>query len=76
MFHVKKGCSPDNAACEGFCGRLKNEFFYHRSWNNVTIEEFSEQLDQYLHWYNEKRIKVSLQGMSPVQYRKSLGIVC
>ena len=47
-----------------------------RSWNNVTIEEFSEQLDQYLHWYNEKRIKVSLQGMSPVQYRKSLGIVC
>lgn len=27
----KKGCSPDNAACEGFFGRLKNEFFYHRS---------------------------------------------
>lgn len=24
-----KGCSPDNAACEGFFGRLKNEFFYH-----------------------------------------------
>ena len=24
----KKGCSPDNAACEGFFGRLKNEVFY------------------------------------------------
>jgi transposase InsO family protein/transposase-like protein len=24
----KKGCSPDNSACEGFFGRLKNEFFY------------------------------------------------
>ena len=24
----KKGCSPDNAACEGFFGRLKNELFY------------------------------------------------
>ena len=23
-----KGCSPDNAACEGFFGRLKNEMFY------------------------------------------------
>lgn len=22
--HVRKGCSPDNAACEGFFGRLKN----------------------------------------------------
>ena len=27
----KKGCSPDNAACEGFFGRLKNELFYGRS---------------------------------------------
>ncbi len=45
----KKGCSPDNAACEGFFGRLKNEFFYHRSWNNVTIEDFCARLDQYIH---------------------------
>ena len=27
----KKGCSPDNSACEGFFGRLKNEMFYGRS---------------------------------------------
>lgn len=27
----KKGCSPDNSACEGFFGRLKNEIFYDRS---------------------------------------------
>ena len=27
-----KGCSPDNSACEGFLGRLKNEMFYGRSW--------------------------------------------
>ena len=24
----RKGCSPDNAACEGFFGRLKTELFY------------------------------------------------
>lgn len=72
----KKACSPDNAACEGFFGRVKNEFFYNRSWFNISIEEFCIMLNQYLLWYNEKRIKLSLSGMSSVQYRKSLGIAC
>ena len=48
----KKGCSPDNAACEGFHGRIKNEFFYNRDWRSITIDEFIAQLDQYLHWYS------------------------
>ena len=26
----RKGTSPDNAACEGFFGNLKNEFFHGR----------------------------------------------
>ena len=32
------------------------------------------KLDEYIHWYNETRIKISLGGMSPFQYRRSLGI--
>jgi transposase InsO family protein len=28
----RKGCSPDNAACEGFFGRLKMEMFYLLDW--------------------------------------------
>ncbi len=71
----KKGCSPDNAACEGFFGRLKNEMFYCRSWSGVSIDTFVEELDKYIHWYNEKRIKLSLGAMSPLQYRRSLGLV-
>ena len=71
----KKGCSPDNAACEGFFGRLKNEMFYHRSWAGVSIEEFIAILNDYLHWYNEKRIKMSLGAMSPLEYRRNLGLV-
>lgn len=71
----KKGCSPDNAACEGFFGRLKNEMFYYRLWGGVTIEQFMAQLDRYIHWYNEKRIKISLGGLSPVEYRQSLGLI-
>jgi len=56
----KKGCSPDNSACEGFFGQLKNEMFYNRSWQNVSINEFSRILNEYIKWYYEKRIKISL----------------
>ena len=70
----KKGYSPDNAVCEGFFGRLKNEMFYNRSWTGVSIEEFMDILDEYLVWYNEKRIKLSLGAMSPLEYRRSLGL--
>lgn len=48
-----KGCSPDNAACEGFFGRLKNEMYYHRDWINTTLEEFMQQVDSYIRWYNQ-----------------------
>ena len=70
----KKGCSPDNSACEGFFGRLKNEMFYCRSWIDVSIDQFINELDRYLRWYNEKRIKMSLGAMSPVAYRHSIGL--
>ena len=70
----RKGYSPDNAACEGFFGRLKTELFYPRNWMSATIEEFVAILDSYIHWYNEKRIKISLGFRSPVEHRRSLGI--
>lgn len=70
----KKGCSPDNAACEGFFGRVKNEMFYGRSWWGVTMEAFIDELDSYLRWYNQTRIKTSLGGMSPLEYRQSFGL--
>jgi transposase InsO family protein/transposase-like protein len=69
----RKGCSPDNAACEGFFGRLKTELFYPRKWEGITIEEFMKIVDSYIHWYNEKRIKISLGSLSPIEYRESLG---
>ena len=64
----------DNSACEGFFGRLKNEMFYGRSWRDVSIEEFMLCLDDYIRWYNNDRIKESLGWMSPLEYRKSLGL--
>src|SRR5450830_492229 len=69
----RKGCSPDNAACEGFSGRLKTELFYPRNWQSTSIEQFIQTLDSYIRWYNEKRIKISLGALSPIEYRESLG---
>jgi transposase InsO family protein/transposase-like protein len=70
----RKGCSPDNAACEGFFGRLKTEMFYSRDWMSTTIDEFVAGLDTYIRWYNEARIKISLGGISPADHRRSLGL--
>lgn len=70
----KKGCSPDNSACEGVFGRVKNEMFYNRKWSGISIEKFIEILNKYLHWYNEKRIKMSLGALSPIQYRMNLDL--
>ena len=70
----KKGCSPDNSACEGVFGRIKNEMFYNADWSGVNISEFIGILNDYLYWYNEKRIKKSLGYLSPIEYRHRLGL--
>lgn len=51
----KKGCSPDNSACEGFFGSHKNEMFYNCSMSCVSIDAFIDILDQCIRWYVEKR---------------------
>lgn len=66
----RKGCSPDNSACEGFFGRLKNECFYGEDFSSYTIQEFIDYIDEYIDWYNEERIKMSLGGISPFEYRR------
>lgn len=70
----KKGRSPDNSACEGFFGLIKNAIFYGRDWRGVSIDEFITLLNNYLHWFREKRIKQKLGYKSPIQYRASIGI--
>ena len=69
----KKGCSPANAACEGFFGRMKTECFYNHSLETLSLEELKTYLNDYIHWYNNDRIKNTLGGLSPVQYRLSRG---
>ena len=69
-----KGCSPDNAAAEGFFGRLKQEFFHGRDFAGVTIKGFIERLDAYMTWYRDERIKLTF-GTSIAKRRRELGLM-
>lgn len=69
-----KGCSPDNAAAEGFFGRIKQEFFHKRSFAGVTMDEFIGMLDEYMVWYRGRRIKTEF-GTGIMDRRRGLGLV-
>ncbi|MGQ5425493.1 IS3 family transposase [Thermophilibacter sp. ZX-H3] len=58
----RRGHSPDNAAAEGFFGRLKVEFFRGRDWSGWTAEEFMGALSGYVRWYQEGRLKSFVEG--------------
>lgn len=69
-----KGCSPDNAAAEGFFGRLKQEFFHNRDHHGKSIDEFIDDLHAYMVWYRDERIKTQY-GMSIRRHRQELGLM-
>ncbi|EER9344905.1 TPA: transposase [Escherichia coli] len=55
-------------------GRLKNEMYYGCKWSVITPEKFMQQVDAYISWYNERRIKLSLGAVSPKMYRQQCGL--
>ncbi|WP_438819612.1 IS3 family transposase [Mycoavidus cysteinexigens] len=63
----RKGNGLDNAAMESFFATIKSEFFYLNKFCN--IDELQVGLSDYIHYYNHERIKLRLDGLSPVQYR-------
>ena len=66
--------SPDNGMMESFFGILKSEIFYGYEKTFNSLEQLEKTIVDYIDYYNNKRIKVKLKGLSPVQYRtKSFG---
>lgn len=63
----RKGNCLDNAMMENFFGIMKTELLYRKEFG--SIEQFKNELMQYIHYYNNERIKLRLNGKSPVQYR-------
>jgi hypothetical protein len=68
----RKGCSPDNAASEGFFGRLKTEMFCPRDWRATTVDEFIDALDSYIRWYNARGSRSRLALLVRSNTRKVL----
>ncbi|MGO6898906.1 IS3 family transposase [Rhizobium ruizarguesonis] len=63
----RKGNCLDNAAMESFFATLKSELFHPNRFE--SIKSLKDGIDHYIHYYNHKRIKLKLKGLSPVQYR-------
>ena len=63
----RKGNCLDNSCAENFFGLLKSELLYLQEFKSMT--HFKDELVKYIEYYNNKRIKGKLKGMSPVQYR-------
>lgn len=63
----RKGNCLDNAVVENFFGLLKSELLYLQKFD--SLEHFKQELCEYIVYYNNKRIKCKLKGLSPVQFR-------
>ena len=69
-----KGRGPDDAAAEGFFGRLRRGFFRKRGFQGVSIDGFITLSDECVVWYGDRRIKTEY-GMSVMDKRIGLGLV-
>lgn len=63
----RKGNCIDNSPMENFFGLMKQEMYYGEAL--CTFEELKGRIVDYIYYYNYKRIKQKLAGMSPIQYR-------
>jgi putative transposase len=63
----RKGNCLDNAIIENFFGILKAELFYLKKY--TSIFQLKKEISEYIKYYNNDRIKLNLNGMSPIQYR-------
>lgn len=63
----RKGNCLDNAMMKIFFGLMKNELLYLREWDSV--KQFKKGLIKYIRYDNNDRIKLRLNGQSPVKYR-------
>ncbi len=63
----RKGNCLDNAVAENFFGILKTEMYHNEVFENA--DELIESIKAYIDYYNNKRIKLKLKGLSPIEYR-------
>ena len=63
----RRGNCLDNSPMENFFGIMKQEMYHGQVY--YSFEELEQAVTEYIFYYNNKRIKAKLTGMSPVEYR-------
>lgn len=58
----------DNGPMEGFWGIIKSEMYYLKKFN--TFDELKLAIDNYIDFYNNKRLQKKLKGLAPIEYRE------
>ena len=66
----RKGNCLDNCPIENFFGKLKNEMFYGHEYEFKTLDQLKKAIEDYIDYYNTKRIKVKLKGLTPCEARQ------
>ena len=64
----RKGNCLDNAVIENFFGILKSELLYLQDFG--SMEHFKIELIAYLDYYNNRRVKLKLNGLPPAIHRR------
>lgn len=64
----RRGNCLDNAVIENFFGLLKSELLYLQDFQSMN--QFRQELVDYLDYYNNRRIKTKLKGLSPATHRQ------
>ena len=68
----RKATCLDNAVAENFFGLLKTELFYLEKFD--SLDQLEKAIVEYIDYYNNRRIKLKLNGLSPVQYRTEVTV--
>lgn len=64
----RKGNCLDNSVMENFFGILKSELLYLQKFE--SMEQFKQELGDYLYYYNDRHIKTKLKVLPPALYRQ------
>lgn len=57
----------DNGPMEGFWGIIKSEMYYLSKFHD--FDELQRAIDNYIDFYNTRRLQEKLKGLAPIEYR-------
>ena len=63
----RPGRCIDNGPMEGFWGTLKSEMYYLQKFH--TFEQLQQAVDEYMDFYNTRRLQAKLKGLAPLLFR-------